>query len=130
MEGIRLSDAEWEIMELLWLAPEQSLAQVVAAARAAGRDWAPNTVQTFLTRLRKKGAAEARSAGGKLLYRARLTREEAERREAGRLYRRVFGSSARALVSSLLQSETLSREELEQLRRVIDEYQAGGGARS
>lgn len=121
---MRFSESEWTIMRILWSGGEQSLGSVTDAARGQGRNWAPSTVQTFLVRLRKKGAVDTRAEGGKLRYRAVQSREEAERCEAGRLYGSVFGGSARAMVSSLLQSEKLSAEELRQLRELIDEYAA------
>lgn len=127
MSEVRFSDSELEVMCVLWDGGEQGLAGIMAQLQDRGKRWAPSTVQTFLTRLAKKGAVNTRHTGNRLLYSAATDRQETESREMGRLYRQLFGSSARALISTLLDNEKLSLEELEQLREVIDDYARGGG---
>ena len=42
-----LSDAEWEVMNVLWSADELTLAEIRERLDGAGKRWAGNTVQTF-----------------------------------------------------------------------------------
>ena len=116
-----LSDAEWEVMNVLWSAGELTLAEIRAQLSAAGIPWAGNTVQTFLTRLEKKGAVRVSRGGLPYRYGAAKPREFYEREVLEDLKKRVFRGSGLRLVSSFMKMEPMSREELEALRRVIEE---------
>ena len=50
----QISDAEWEVMKVLWEGGPQTAGQIVDAVAAANR-WNPRTVKTLLNRLVKKG---------------------------------------------------------------------------
>ena len=58
-----LSDAEWEVMNVLWTGGDLTLAEIREKLKSMGNRWAGNTVQTFLSRLEKKGAVVV-SRGG------------------------------------------------------------------
>ena len=118
---VSLSNAEWDVMNVLWDRGESGLGEVRAALREQGSAWAGNTVQTFLTRLEKKGAVTVLREGPANLYRPVLRREDCRRAALSALRERVFGGSAAGLVSALLEDEALSKEELERLRALIDE---------
>ena len=116
-----LSDAEWQVMNILWTGGEMTLAEIREKLRETGNRWAGNTVQTFLARLEKKGAVGV--SRGRLPYRygAEKPREHYEREVLEDLKQRVFRGSGLRMVSSFMQLEPMSREDLEALRRVIDE---------
>ncbi len=122
-----LSDAEWEVMNALWGGDGMTLAELLESLRKGGSTWAGNTVQTFLTRLEKKGAVSV--SRGRLPYRygAAKPREYYEREVLEDLKKRVFRGSGLRMVSSFMQLEPLSREDLAELRRVIDESFGGEG---
>ena len=116
-----LSDAEWEVMDILWTGGDLTLAEIRAQLRAAGNRWAGNTVQTFLARLEKKGAVRVSRGGLPYRYGAARSREHYERELLEELKKRVFRGSGLRMVSSFMQLEPLSREDLAELRRAIDE---------
>lgn len=116
-----LSDAEWEVMNVLWTGGDLTLAEIRERLRAAGSSWAGNTVQTFLARLEKKGAVTVSRSGLPYRYGAAQPREHYERELLEDLKKRVFRGSGLRMVSSFMQLEPLSREDLAELRRVIDE---------
>ena len=116
-----LSDAEWEVMNFLWSADELTLAEIRERLDGAGKRWAGNTVQTFLARLEKKGAVAVSRSGLPYRYGAAQPREHYERELLEDLKKRVFRGSGLRMVSSFMQLEPLSREDLAELRRVIDE---------
>ena len=116
-----LSDAEWEVMNVLWSAGELTLAEIRGRLDGAGKRWAGNTVQTFLARLEKKGAVAVSRSGLPYRYGASQPREHYERELLEDLKKRVFRGSGLRMVSSFMQLEPLSREDLAELRRVIDE---------
>lgn len=116
-----LSDAEWEVMNILWSAGELPLGEIRLRLREAGLRWAGNTVQTFLARLEKKGAVSVSRDGLPYRYGAARPREYYEREVLEDLKRRVFRGSGLRMVSSFMQLEPMSREDLAELRRVIEE---------
>lgn len=62
MEKVHLSNAEWEIMNILWKFPEATITQIVAELNKK-KFWDKHTVITLLSRMEKKGAVEYRRNG-------------------------------------------------------------------
>ena len=116
----RLSEAQTEIMNVVWEQGEVTLAQVYTAL-AAHRELARNTVQTQLTRLVEKGWLTYRSEGKTFYYRATVPREDAQTSMVHRLVDALFGGSAEGLVMTLLDGRKLSREEADRIRAMIEQ---------
>ncbi len=115
----QLSEAQTEIMNVVWEQGEATLAQVCNAL-ALRRELARNTVQTQLTRLVEKGWLLHRAEGKAFYYRATVRREDARSRVVKRLVDAVFGGSAEGLVMTLLDGRKLSREEADRIRALIE----------
>jgi predicted transcriptional regulator len=114
-----LSEAQTEIMNVVWDRGEATLAQVWGAL-VARRQVARNTVQTQLTRLVEKGWLLHRSAGNAFYYRPSVPRREARSRVVQRLVDAVFEGSAEGLVMTLLDGRTLSKEQADRIRALIE----------
>jgi predicted transcriptional regulator len=114
-----LSEAQTEIMNVVWGYGEVTLAQVCAAL-ADRRALARNTVQTQMTRLVEKGWLLHRSEGKAFYYRPTVPQEAARSRVVQRLLDAVFGGSAEGLVMTLLDGRRLSREEADRIRALIE----------
>jgi BlaI family penicillinase repressor len=86
------------------------------------QDWHPRTVKTLLNRLVQKKAVDVRVDGRRYLYRPRVPRDAALRRESRSFLSRVFGGAvAPAVVHLLEQSDLkLSPREIEQLRAILE----------
>lgn len=117
-EPPRISDAEWEVMQVLWESAPRCAAEV-AEALAPRRDWSDRTVKTLLGRLLKKGALEAEADGKRYLYRPRVEREECVRAEGQSFLRRVFGGEASPLLAHFVEEAELSGEEIDALRTLL-----------
>ena len=103
----KLFDSEAKVMEILWDHGE-----------LPAREINKNTTYTVIKKLEAKGFLRRDEPG--FLCTALITREEARRTEARTLLHKVFGGSRKALFSALLEGETLSDDEIDQLRRLID----------
>ena len=113
----KLFDSEAKVMEILWdhgALPAREISRI--AADTIG--WNKNTTYTVIKKLEAKGFLRRDEPG--FLCTALITREEARRTEARTLLHKVFGGSRKALFSALLEGETLSDDEIDQLRRLID----------
>ena len=125
-----ISDAEWDVMDVLWQRPTPMSAAEVVDAVAAGRGWSPQTVKTLLARLVKKRALAAAADGKRYLYRPRVRRDECVRRESRTFLARVFGGDAGAMLCRFVDEAELSAAELDALRDALDRKRAPRRKRS
>jgi BlaI family transcriptional regulator, penicillinase repressor len=115
----RFTDRELDVMAVLWELGEATVADV--QARLADR-LAYTTVLTVLRTLEEKGHVGHREGSGRAYhYQARVQREEAGASALGRLVDRVFRGSPELLLTQLVSERDLSDEELERMRRLLDE---------
>ncbi len=120
---MRISEAESVIMEALWRATAPSSAEEVVAAVASEQNWQEPTVKTLLNRLLRKRVIAASRDGRRYLYRPLLERETWVAEQSRSLLDRLFGGQVSALVAHFSRSESLSREEIDELRALIEEIQ-------
>jgi BlaI family transcriptional regulator, penicillinase repressor len=122
-----LTRAESEIMSVLWSRGAATVHDVVAAL---ARDSAYTSVLTMLRILEKKGyvSREPEPGGGRAhVYRPRVAATRARRLHVRDLVDRLFGGRSEELMVGLVEDDALSRDELEQLRGLI-ESRLGGDA--
>lgn len=116
----RITDAEWEVMNVIWENPPKT-AQEVVLGLADARTWSPRTVKTLITRLVKKRVLEFEQLGQRYLYRPLVSREECVRAEGQSFLRRVAGGSLSPLLAHFVRESQLSAEEIAELRRILAE---------
>src|ERR1700761_2995918 len=114
----RISDAEWEILSVLWKKSPLTAAEVFAAI--ANKAWKLNTVRTFLARLEKKGAVRSQDREDDAKwFRPVLSREACVRRESDSFLRRVFEGGTGALLLHFAGNQRLSDRELAELEAML-----------
>lgn len=118
----KLYDSELKVMNLIWRHGELS-AQQLAKMLAEASGWSKTTTYTVIKKLIDKGAIERVEPG--FLCGARVSREQTQEAETNELIDKLFGGSSDLLVSSLLSRKKLSRDEVEKLRRLINEAEGG-----
>ncbi|HUU60035.1 MAG TPA: BlaI/MecI/CopY family transcriptional regulator [Phycisphaerae bacterium] len=114
----RISDAEWEVMNVIWDEAPLTASEVVEAL-AGHRDWSPRTIKTMLNRLVRKGVLAFQSQGKRYLYRPNVTQAECVRQESQSFLERVFGGQAAPMLVQLVRSADLSADEIDQLRKIL-----------
>jgi predicted transcriptional regulator len=122
---IAISDAESQVMEVLWQARAALPAEDVVAALAVAHDWQEATVKTLLNRLLKKGAVSARKDGRRYLYSPVLARDQWVTTESTSLVERLFGGRIAPLVAHFGKQHKLSKQDLDELTRLIEEMRDG-----
>jgi predicted transcriptional regulator len=115
-----ISEAESQVMEMLWREPEAVPAEQVAKALVSAHDWQEATVKTLLNRLLKKGAITARKEGRRYLYSPVLEREQWVTSESKSLLDRLFGGRVAPLVAHFGSQRKLSKADVEELTRLIE----------
>jgi predicted transcriptional regulator len=118
-----VSDAELDVLKVLWDRGPGTVRDVEAHLRTLGRQWAYNTVLTLLSRLRDKGHVASDKAGAAHVFRAVVTRAELLRHGLSDLADRVCDGTASPLVHALVQGQRFSHEEIAALRKLLDEME-------
>ena len=119
-EQSALSEAQMEIMNVVWDLGEPTVAEVWKAL-SAKRNWARNTVQTMIARLEEKGTLRRVEDGPTLRYRAVQGRAATLKKLSRRVVATLFQGSTEGLLAALLAGRRLSNEEAERLRALIDQ---------
>lgn len=112
-----LSEAEWQVMKVLWKDSPQPLAEIVG--RLSDTGWSQTTIQTYLARLVKKHALKTERKGKGFLYSPTVTEQECQLAESKSFLNRVFGGSVSTMVTSFMKSGNLSESELNQLKKLV-----------
>jgi len=115
-----ISEAESLVMEVLWQRQPLSADDVVAAL-AKRTDWQEPTVKTLLNRLLKKRAIGAERDGRRYLYRPLLKREDYVHATSMGLLDRLFDGRVAPLVAHFSERRKLSRKDIAELKRLIEE---------
>ena len=118
----RLTDSEWQVLQVLWDTGGAALGEVAEALRPQ-TGWSRNTVLTYLTRMEKKGLVAIEKGGWPHRYRAALGREDCRAQARRSFLQRVYQGSAGDLVAAFLKEEPLPAQERERLRRLLDEME-------
>jgi BlaI family penicillinase repressor len=116
--GLRISDAEWDVMEPIWEAGACTAADVIRRLRAT-HDWNHSTIRTLLARLVEKGALAYDVDGPRYIYRAAVSRQQCVRAEGRSFLAKAFGGDVAALVAHFVAESPLDRKQIQQLRRVL-----------
>ena len=119
-KSLTLTDAEHRIMEVLWRRGSATVAEVVEELE--GKDGtAYTTILTMMRILRSKGYLTTRKDGRAHVYTPKVEREDAARKAVRQLLAKFFAGSPGELVLSFLREEEISPEELDELKRKIQE---------
>ena len=114
------SDAQWEVMNIIWDRGEATVGEVWQDFTAR-RSVARNTVLTLVARLEEKGWLRRRAEGNLLHYGATMPRQTALRQMARRLVDTAFRGSAEGLIMALLGDGELSEGESERIRAMLEQ---------
>src|SRR5918993_1788702 len=107
----KLGDLQLRIMKVLWQRGEAAVSDVLKAV-AGPNDLAYTTVATMLRKMEARGLVTHRIEGRSFIYRARVKEEEVTRTIADHFVNRLFEGSLTEVVSHLLSTREVSRDQL------------------
>jgi BlaI family transcriptional regulator, penicillinase repressor len=116
----KISDAEWEVMSLLWERAPAAASDLITQLQAK-RGWSSRTIRTLLDRLVKKGALGFEVDGKRYLYSPRVTMNSCVRKESQSFLRRVFGGEPASMLIHLVKTTRLSPDQIQELKRILSE---------
>jgi len=115
---IKISPAEWEVLNILWnYAP--ATASEVFAGLGKDREWHQKTVNTFLARLVDKGAVRVKRQGRANVYVPRKSREECVLAESASFLQRIFRGACGPMLLHFVEQADLSAEVIRALERLL-----------
>ena len=121
---INLSDSEWKLMNHLWAHSPMTITELTAdMSQETG--WGKNTIITMLSRLEVKGAVSHQEGGRAKQYYPLIQREEAARAETETFLSKVYGGSLGLMMSAMVDSHSLTEEDIAQLSAILDKAKEG-----
>ena len=123
-EPPRPTDAELEILTVLWSIGPATVREVheVINRRRPAQYW---TVLKFMQIMAEKGLVRRDDKQRAHIYQAARPREWTQKQLAGDLLDRAFSGSAKALLIGALSARKATKEELAEMRKLLDEYRKG-----
>jgi predicted transcriptional regulator len=120
----RVSDAELEVMEVLWASLQPLTATDVAERIPSERGWSLATVKTMLSRLSAKGAIRFSEEGRRYLYTAAIARDCYVGRESRRFVDQLFGGRLSPLVARLAEADALDKDDIAAIEKILKELKS------
>jgi len=119
-----LTDGEWTILEVVWQR-EPCAAPTVQEVVEGGKKWAYSTVKTMMDRMVRKGLLRTEKIRNLILYRSAISRAEAQRGEVLRTVKRAFRGALTPMMQFLLEAETLTEADLDEIEALIRKRRKG-----
>ncbi|MGQ0633065.1 MAG: BlaI/MecI/CopY family transcriptional regulator [Planctomycetaceae bacterium] len=116
--SLLLTDAQREIMEVVWSRGEVTVSQV-REALAKNKELARNTVQTMMTRLEERGWLTHREEGRAFVYRANAPQSTSLGAKVAQMIDRLFAGSPEGMVTALIEYRGLTPDEAARIRSMI-----------
>lgn len=114
---VKLFDSELKVMEILWEKGDTT-AKEIADILAEEVQWSKTTTYTIIKKCIDKGAVEKRSPN--YTCHALIQKEQAQAAETAQLVNKFFGGSTDRLIASLLGNQSLTSEEIEKLKQIVE----------
>lgn len=125
MEDVNLTNSEWYVLDCLWARSPQTVMELVAALNQR-LGWAKSTTITTLRRMEEKGLLRVEPGARGKLYAPAVERERAVTAETHSFLDRVYQGSVGMMMSAMAKRQELSRDEVAELRSILDQIERGG----
>jgi BlaI family penicillinase repressor len=119
---MKISDAEWLVMRVVWGCGSAGAAEVIEAL-IPQTGWSHRTVRTLLNRLVKKGVLTARLEGDRNIYCPGMEQSQCVRRESRSFLDKVFGGDAGEMLVHFIEHEDISPARIRQLKTLLNAKQ-------
>ena len=117
---IKFADTEWKIMEVLWEKGPLSTMEIVSILEESN-GWARSTVITLLNRITAKGGVRFKIENRSKVYYPAIEKKHAELEETKSFINKVYGGNIGLMISNLVKNESLTQEEIEEIKKIINE---------
>ncbi|KJY91935.1 MULTISPECIES: BlaI/MecI/CopY family transcriptional regulator [Pseudoalteromonas] len=119
---MEVSKAEFEILNAIWANYPCTAKAVIERLNQQG-SWHEKTVKTLLGRLVKKEAIKFEKCSRHYLYSPLIVKDEYIIKESDNFLKRLFGGKVSPLVASFAKSEKLSQNDVDELKKIISDWE-------
>lgn len=116
----RISDAEWQVMKVLW-GKSPLAANAIVDALEPTTTWNHHTIKTLINRLVKKRVIGFRKEGRRHLFFPRLEEADCVREENRSFLRRVYGGAVKPMLAAFIEEEDLSPQDIAELKEILND---------
>lgn len=113
-----ISNAEWEIMRVVWTKEETTSSQILEILEQK-TDWTASTVKTLLKRLVDKGYLATQKSGKLFLYSTLVSEEEAINRQADELFDKFCQRKHTVIIKHLLETTPMTMADINDLQALL-----------
>ncbi|MCM1268666.1 MAG: BlaI/MecI/CopY family transcriptional regulator [Bacteroidales bacterium] len=122
-EMVRLSEAEWKVMDVLWEEAPRTIMQLTRCFQET-TGWTKHTIMTFLKRMEEKGAVFYEAGERAKLYYPKIDRQEAALQETEEFLEKVFDGRMGLMLNTMVERKALSGEEIAELYEILRRAEA------
>ncbi len=121
---MKLSDAEWQIMNALWKR-YPATAREIADNLPSKTQWAYTTIKTLLARLAAKNAVSEQKRGNTSVYEPLVSMKKARRTALRTFLNQAFDGAVEPLLNFLAEERSLSDKQRKDLVKILQNEEAG-----
>lgn len=120
-EKYEITDAELEIMQVLWENKECNLAEIIEKL-SVNEEKNKNTIKTLIHRLIQKGAIESKKINSKeVIYIPKVSERKYIKKESNNFLDKVFNGNINKLLLNFVEDKKVSKEELQKLIDIMED---------
>ena len=118
----QISDAELEIMKIIWGNPAETtlFSYIMEALAERGKPCQKNTLIVLLSRLVNKGFLSAEKIGRRNEYTTLVSEEQYQTVQTRHFLNKIYEGNAKGLVSNLIAGDMLTDAEYEELKKLLE----------
>jgi BlaI family penicillinase repressor len=116
----QITETEWEVMRVIWSKHPATAAEVIERLCAADPTWHPKTARTLLARLVRRKALGFERRGRAYVYEPLVTECECVAVASESFVTRFLGGSLKPMLAHFVEARRLTREDLEELRNLLE----------
>lgn len=115
-----ISEAEYEVMKIVWKYAPISTNEVVERLLRIS-NWTPQTIQTLLSRLAKKGALNYSKNSRVFIYTPLVKEEQYLEQEKNMFLEKYYGGKLNSMLMNFLDTDKLTQNDIMELKTLLDE---------
>lgn len=115
-----ISEAEWEVMNVLWGKSPQTANDVITSLQGQ-KEWKAKTVRTLLDRLVQKNVVGVNKEQRVYTFYPLYSQDDCQRAEAESFIKRIYGGTVKSMLVQFIEEDSLSEEDIEELKSILDD---------
>lgn len=116
---IKITDAEWEVMRVVWAHGSVTSREIIEILESK-MQWKAPTIKTLIGRLVEKGALNTEQEGRKYIYSANIEEREAVGSFTNDIFDRICRKNVGNVIESIIKDHTLSFDDIQRLEEILE----------